>query len=486
MSALAGCPVLLDGPLAHLDRLLALVYDADRGDRPMALRRTDGQGTTPCNAEGFDLISTSLPDEVVKAIRRDAEAGSARPSGGPAAGAGSSAGPPAAGPLLREDFLRLMADLRLERYLAARDQELVLDLRESLFSLPEAAFQGLHRSTFLHRLRALGLPFASPVPAAMAAGTWREAWSLRWGDECERRLADVGRAGATVEDAAASVLAERLAGCRQAEEVMAVAREAVACDVPACLGAARGRLRELAPVQSGLQVLAQATAEVAELIRYGSVRRFDAEPLGPLLSELFLQAALALPHACLSTRPSADAVASAILQLADVAGGLLSDTEEARLWDRMLGEVAGQDVYSPFLSGVAWGLVSSRILGTPEQASATLRDRLLPRAGLDAAAHWFEGVWQAHRPFLLHRVAFWWFLDDFVSGLNEAGFWHVLIPLRRTFGRFAESEVRQAASLLAEITGKSLEELRRAADSSLTEEEARRLTESLGDLDLGL
>ena len=57
---------------------------------------------------------------------------------------------------------------------------------------------------------------------------------------------------------------------------------------------ARQTLQRLANDSSDFAALASATHELGLVIRYGDVRQFDAEPLKPLLEQLFLEGALSL------------------------------------------------------------------------------------------------------------------------------------------------------------------------------------------------
>src|SRR5438132_13956643 len=57
---------------------------------------------------------------------------------------------------------------------------------------------------------------------------------------------------------------------------------------------ARQTLQRVANDSSDFTALAGATHELGLVIRYGDVRQFDAEPLKPLLEQLFLEGALSL------------------------------------------------------------------------------------------------------------------------------------------------------------------------------------------------
>ena len=65
---------------------------------------------------------------------------------------------------IQSDFERELGRLKLEKYKTTVKQELTLDLRENRrVKSEEAAFLDLHRSSFFHRLRMLGVGFATPA-----------------------------------------------------------------------------------------------------------------------------------------------------------------------------------------------------------------------------------------------------------------------------------------------------------------------------------
>ena len=105
---------------------------------------------------------------------------------------------------VQEDFYRQLRELRLEKYRGVEQRQLDLDLRERLnVKDPKAALLDLRRSCFLHRLRVLGIHFASPLPSRQEGANWGEYWTLRWTPEVEIEVVEASLLGDTVEGAAA-------------------------------------------------------------------------------------------------------------------------------------------------------------------------------------------------------------------------------------------------------------------------------------------
>jgi hypothetical protein len=382
---------------------------------------------------------------------------------------------------IQDDFYLQLEALSLEMYQTEKEQELTLDLRENRFvKSREAAFRDLDRSTFLHRLGVLGIPFGQKVRSDQDQATWKEIWRLRWRPESEISLVEGSLLGDSVEVAAAVRLAQRLQECERIDQAAAIVQDAALCRLADALEDARRRLQAMAVEASGFVALAGAARSLAEVVRYGDVRKVDPRPLAPLLAQLFLRAALSARDACHCDDATArEQVRPAILALNDVAREN-ADAVDARRWGRELDGIAATDSLNPFLSGFVLSLILPRV-GEDELAREVGR-RLLPGVAAEVGADWFEGLVQYNREALFARLPLWRQLDTYVQALDEDGFRRALVPLRRAFGDFAPGQVRRVVSTLVEVSQESAEELKAAADVKLSDEEASQLNEMLGDL----
>ena len=101
---------------------------------------------------------------------------------------------------IQADFDRELQRLKVEKYRTTVQQELDLDLRENRrVKSEEAAFLDLHRSSFFHRLRVLGISFAKPGASRQQSANWAEKWFLQWTPESEIEVVEAVLLGETVE-----------------------------------------------------------------------------------------------------------------------------------------------------------------------------------------------------------------------------------------------------------------------------------------------
>src|SRR5262249_55877459 len=157
---------------------------------------------------------------------------------------------------------------------------------------------------------------------------------------------------------------------------------------------------------------ASAVTSLAEVISFGSVRRFDPEPLKPLLAQLFLRATLAVRNACLCDEATArEQMKPAIVQLHDVAHASPELVDAAR-WNRELDAIAAADNLNAYLSGFVMSLILNRV-GEEDLAREVSR-RLSLGVPADIGAAWFEGLVQYNRQALFLRMALWRQLDGYL------------------------------------------------------------------------
>lgn len=378
---------------------------------------------------------------------------------------------------IQEDFDRLMARLKLEKFKKTVAEELTLDLRENRHAnTPDAAFLDLNRSTFFHRLRVLGVEFSRPLPTRQDQATWKEAWKLQWQPECEIALVEAVLLGETVELATAYKFKQLLDAATGIDQAADVVRDACQCGLAKSMDLARQRLQALAAVSSDLKAIAHAAGQLSLVVRYGDVRKFDPAPLLPLIDELFVQGALALLPAAACDNKAAQDFVGAIDELNRISLEH-ADRVEGELWVRQLRKLSDADDRNPLLSGYACAVLLERGLMATEDLAREVSRRLSPGIPADLGAGWFEGLSKRNRGALLARQPLWVELAGYVKSLDDEQFKRAVVFLRRAFGNFAPHQKRQVCENLAEHWGVNADAAKEALDTPLTEAEEKKLSD---------
>lgn len=385
---------------------------------------------------------------------------------------------------IQGDFDRELARLKLEKYRTTVAQDVKLDLRENrLVASEEAAFLDLHRSSFFHRLRMLGVQFATPVSTGQQSATWAEHWRLQWTPESEIALVEAVLLGETVELATSFQFKTQLESCTSIATAADHVTNACRCGLMASMDLARQRLQELAAVSSELKVIAHAAFQLSQVVRYGDVRRFDPAPLLPLMEELFVSGALALHAAANCDSDAAKDIVIAIEELNRVSLEHHDRVDET-LWLERLRLLSDADDRNPLLSGFACATLLERNLINNDDLVREVSRRLSPGIPADLGAGWFEGLAKRNRYSLLARQALWEALAAYIESLDAEQFKRALVFLRRAFGVFSPREKRQICENLAHLWGLDEEKAFDEVVKPLSDEEEKTLKD-LSEFDFG-
>jgi hypothetical protein len=385
---------------------------------------------------------------------------------------------------IQSDFERELARLKLEKYRKTTKEDLTLDLRENRRAKSEdAAFLDLHRSSFFHRLRMLGIGFAQLIASRQESATWAERWTLQWTPESEISLVEAVLLGETVELATAFKFKTMLENCTSIAQAADLVRDACQCGLMSSMDLARHRLQELAAVSSELKVIAHATFQLSQVARYGDVRKFDPAPLLPLMEELFVSGALALHSAANCDNEAARELVIAMDELNRVSLEH-HDRVEERLWIEQLKRLSDADDRNPLLSGYACATLLERGLIANEDLAREVSRRLSPGIPADLGAGWFEGLAKRNRYSLLARQPLWEELAAYIQSLDDVQFKRALVFLRRSFAAFSPREKRHICENLAEFWGINADATADALEKPLSDAEEEKLKD-LNEFDFG-
>lgn len=316
----------------------------------------------------------------------------------------------------------------------------MLDMRNELH---------LTQSQFLHRLKLLGLQWGKPISTKSHPGTYREVWHLQWQPADTLRIIEANIWGNTVE-VAATAYAQHLA--QQADNVATLTQlldAVILADLPEAVTDVMTQIESQVALSSDIPRLMEALPPLANVLRYGSVRKIDTRIMQQIVDGLIRRICLGLPHTCASMADDAAAdMHDRIVQVQTVVT-TLQNKAHRQLWQEILVALLKQ----PSLHGLVAGrvcriLLDSRVF-TASEATSHLERALSIQTMATAsvqdlmqATFWLEGFLRDSGLVLVHDEVLWKLLDQWLVQLQSEQFMHVLPLLRRTFSSFSDG-VRQ-------------------------------------------
>ena len=382
---------------------------------------------------------------------------------------------------VQEDFYRQIKKLKLDRFRTAELQQLNLDLREKLtVKSQDAAFLDLNRSFFLHRLRVLGIHFANMLRSKQEKANWGEYWELRWTPEVEIEVVESSLLGDTIEGAAAFALKERADQAASIDQAALIFQDAFLCGMPAAAAHALTVLQSLSVDSAALTEVATTADSLSLVVRYGDLRKFDPDPVIPLIEQLFLRANLTLEDACNCDAKAAGAVTQAMDRLNMLQ--LNHDFLGQEAWVSLLERISDRDDLNTKCSGFAMAILLERGIATEELLAREVSRRLSPGVPADLGAGWFEGLAGKNRYALIARLSLWRHLSEYLDSLDEDTFRRALVFLRRAFADFTPAEKSDISENLGEIWGIHAQQVSELIMADITQEEQAMLSD-LDDFD---
>ncbi len=342
---------------------------------------------------------------------------------------------------LAADLARTQRRLRLQP--TAADRAIRLDLRKDT---------DRERSRLLHRLRLLDVPWGTPVVTA-STGTFTEAWTLRWDPAYAVAVIAAARHGATVADAAASVVTEQARSAADLPTITGMLEQVVLAGLPDALAAVTAGLERRAAGTGDIAHLMAALAPLARVHRYGDVRATDTTLVTTLAESLMVRICAGLPPACQSLDDDAARTVAAAVDTADTAFRLIADPEHVGHWHTAVRAVADAYGGNSLVTGRCAGILSDAGEIDPADVAVRLARALSAAGGAPAdAAQWLAGFLGVSGSVLARNPGLLGLIDAWLSSLDGAAFTVVLAPLRRVFAAFSIPERRMIAERVRAVS----------------------------------
>ncbi len=312
--------------------------------------------------------------------------------------------------------------------LKSQDEELEikLDLRSEA---------GLLKSTLLHRLNLINVPWGKLLDAQAGRGTFREIWVIEWEPWYSVSLAAAVVYGVTIEQAAANATLKKARESTSITDLAALIQSALVADLPETSATCIEQLQAFAVNSSDITDLMKAVSPLVRVLRYGTARRLPEEALRSLILSISaeINAGARMGSRGLDEETAATRIAA--MEAYDEALRLFGDDALTSLWRDELGKIVCDDQVTPSIAGLslrrlhdvgAWGL---------ERVATEFAHHTGSRQPKDSGA-FLEGFLRGGSEVLLQDEPLLQLLDAWLCELSETDFTDSLPLLRRSMSSF--------------------------------------------------
>jgi hypothetical protein len=313
---------------------------------------------------------------------------------------------------------------------------LELDLRQPMH---------LARSQLLHRLTLLGVPWGREAEGRRSAGTFRETWQLRWEPEHEVRLIEVSGLGTTVVTAAVAAVLQQAQQSGDAGglgELTGLLERALLAGLDDAVPPLLAMVGDRAAVATDVARLMEALPPLARTIRYGDVRRTDAEALQQVTAGIVSRVCAGLVPACTGLDDDGSAAMATLVRDTQAALSLLGAVDELATFHAALAEVVERDRVHGVVQGLATRLLADAGVLDPDHTERRVSRSLSAGTPALEAAAFVEGFLGGSGTVLVHDPLLLGVIDRWLATLHAEAFTQTLPLLRRTFGSFEAAERR--------------------------------------------
>lgn len=326
----------------------------------------------------------------------------------------------------------------------ATQKQVDLDLRKP---------NDLNRSRLLHRLTILGIAWGElATQRSSQKGTFHELWGVQWRPEFAIALIEAGLWGNTIAGAAGSRVCHDADLAPDLPALTTLLGSTLLGDLPEAAKHLMSRLQEVAAVASDVGHLMGALPPLANLLRYGNVRKTDSDMVAGVVDGLVARICIGLPGACGSLNDEAAEEVFGRLLDTDSSIGVLQNAGHTHSWTAVLRQIADSPNLHGLIAGRACRLLREAQELDPAEASRRLGVALSAANAPEHAAAWVDGFLRNSGLIVLHDEVLWQTLDEWVASLTPDHFVGTLPLLRRTFSTFQPSERRQMGERVANPT----------------------------------
>ena len=304
--------------------------------------------------------------------------------------------------------------------------EIKLDLRSDA---------GLLKSTLLHRLNLINVPWGKLTDAQAGRGTFREVWVIEWAPGYSVSLAEALVYGVTIEQAAANATLKKAQETTSITDLASLIQSALVADLSETAASCIEQLQAVAVNSTDITDLMRAVYPLVRVLRYGTARRLPEDALRALILSISVEINAGVR---IGSRGLDDEIAAArisAMEAHDEALRLFGDDALTSSWRTELGKIVSDDQVTPSIAGLSLRRLHDVHAWEEERVAAEFARHTGSRQPKESGA-FLEGFLRGGSEVLLRDEPLLQLLDAWLCELNERDFNDSLPLLRRSMSSF--------------------------------------------------
>jgi hypothetical protein len=304
--------------------------------------------------------------------------------------------------------------------------EIKLDLRSDA---------GLLKSTLLHRLNLINVPWGKLLDAQAGRGTFREVWVIEWEPGYSVSLAEALVYGVTIEQAAGNATLKKARETTSITELASLIQRALVSDLPETAASCIEQLQAVAVNSSDITDLMKAVSPLVRVLRYGTARRLPEDALRSLILSISVEINAGVRMGSRRLDEETTAARIAAMEAYDEALRLFGDDGLTSSWRNELGKVVDDDQVTSSIAGLSLRRLHDVVAWEPEKVAAEFSRHTSSRQPKESGA-FLEGFLRGGSEVLLQDEPLLQLLDAWLCELSETDFTDSLPLLRRSMSSF--------------------------------------------------
>jgi hypothetical protein len=317
-----------------------------------------------------------------------------------------------------------------QRKTRLKPQDLELEIKVDLRS--EA---GMLKSTLLHRLNLINVPWGKLLDAQAGRGTFREVWVIEWEPWYSVSLAEALVYGVTIEQAAANATLKKAGETTSITELASLIQHALVSDLPETAASCIAQLQAVAVNSSDITDLMKAVSPLVRVLRYGTARRLPEDALRSLILSISVEINAGVRMGSRGLDEETTAARITAMEAFDEALRLFGDDALTSSWREELGKIVDDDQVTSSIGGLSLRRLHDVRAWELERVAAEFARHTGSRQPKESGA-FLEGFLRGGSEVLLQDEPLLQLLDAWLCELSETDFTDSLPLLRRSMSSF--------------------------------------------------